>query len=153
MFGTEGGCVGAGRGSRAGHRLVPHTADVRIEAWAPTREGCVEQAVTAMVEGLAEVPGDRDHGVEVTFPVGAAADADLLVAVLDEVIYRMDITGEVPVWTRVTVRPGGGLDVRQKVVDLENVEVVGAAPKAVSLHDLVFTAGEAGWWCTVTVDV
>jgi SHS2 domain-containing protein len=31
--------------------------------------------------------------------------------------------------------------------------VVGAAPKAVSLHELVFTAGDTGWWCTVILDV
>lgn len=130
---------------------MPHTADVRIEAWAPTREECVEQAVTAMVEAVAEVPSEQ--GVEVRFPVEAAADADLLVAVLDEVICRMDTTGQVPVWTRVSARRGGGLDVRQQVVDLENVEVVGAAPKAVSLHELVFTAGDTGWWCTVILDV
>jgi hypothetical protein len=31
--------------SASGYRIVPHTADLRIEAWAPTRNGCIRQAV------------------------------------------------------------------------------------------------------------
>ena len=37
-------------GQRIGHRSVPHTADLRIEAWAPTRDGCIRQAVLGAVE-------------------------------------------------------------------------------------------------------
>jgi SHS2 domain-containing protein len=33
----------------SGHRSVPHTADLRIEAWAPTRDGCIRQAVLGTV--------------------------------------------------------------------------------------------------------
>ncbi|WP_420884068.1 archease [Micromonospora sp. CPCC 205547] len=33
-----------------GHRRVPHTADVRIEAWAPDQESCLAEAVDALVE-------------------------------------------------------------------------------------------------------
>lgn len=138
---------------RSGHRLVPHTADVRLEAWAPTREECVEQAVSAMLEGVVELPGDPRQVAEIRFLVRPAADADLLVAVLDEVIYRIDTTGQIPVRTKVSARRDGGFDVLQQVVDLEELEVTGAAPKAVSLHELAFTAAETGWWCTVTLDV
>ena len=34
---------------------MPHTADARIEAWAPTREQCVAEAITALVAGFAAV--------------------------------------------------------------------------------------------------
>ncbi|HEV8559398.1 MAG TPA: archease [Actinophytocola sp.] len=37
-----------------GHRAVPHTADIRIEAWAPTREACLGEAVAALVESFAD---------------------------------------------------------------------------------------------------
>ncbi len=38
--------------SGCGHRTVPHTADLRIEAWAPTRDGCIRQAVLGTVESF-----------------------------------------------------------------------------------------------------
>ncbi|SCE66445.1 Archease protein family (MTH1598/TM1083) [Micromonospora haikouensis] len=44
-------------GSGRGRRSVAHTADVRIEAWAPDREGCVAEAVAAMVETFADTTG------------------------------------------------------------------------------------------------
>ena len=40
-------------GSTSGHRSVPHTADLRIEAWAPTRDGCNRQAALSTVESFA----------------------------------------------------------------------------------------------------
>lgn len=54
-------CVQAGKpGTSSGHRSVPHTADLRIEAWAPTRDGCIRQAVLGTVE--LPRPGIRARG-------------------------------------------------------------------------------------------
>ena len=33
---------------------MPHTANVRIEAWAPTREECIAEAVRGLVDGFAD---------------------------------------------------------------------------------------------------
>ncbi|HEU4424948.1 MAG TPA: archease, partial [Pilimelia sp.] len=41
--------------SERGFRLLPHTADVIVSAWAPTASGCVEQAVRGLVAIFAEV--------------------------------------------------------------------------------------------------
>ncbi|MDR3656372.1 MAG: archease [Mycobacterium sp.] len=38
--------------NRSGHLTVPHTADLRIEAWAPNRDGCIRQAMLSTVESL-----------------------------------------------------------------------------------------------------
>lgn len=38
--------------SISGHRSVLHTADLRIQAWAPTRDGCIKQAVLCTVESF-----------------------------------------------------------------------------------------------------
>jgi SHS2 domain-containing protein len=47
-----------GAGQRiAGHRTVPHTADLRIEAWAATREECLAEAVRGLVGSFAAVAG------------------------------------------------------------------------------------------------
>ncbi|MEU6969505.1 archease [Kitasatospora aureofaciens] len=50
------------QGSRSGHRAVPHTADLRLVAWAPTAEGCVREAVRAVVEGFADTSGPGRPG-------------------------------------------------------------------------------------------
>ncbi|MDM4719085.1 archease [Micromonospora sp. WMMA1363] len=135
-----------------GHRCVPHTADVRIEAWAPTRESCVAEAVTALVDMFTDPGGARPQD-EREFHARAEQDEDLLVSVLDEVIFRMDTAGELPLETEVTDDGAGGLRVRWHTVDTDEVELVGSVPKAVALHELRFSPDGPGWSCTVTLDV
>ncbi|MGK5740489.1 archease [Micromonospora sp. URMC 103] len=138
--------------ARRGHRCVPHTADVRIEAWAPTREACVAEAVTALVETFTD-PAGALPGPEREFHAPAAADADLLVTVLDEVVFRMDAADELPLTTEVTDDGAGGLLVRWRVTATDAVELVGAVPKAISLHELRFGRDGDRWSCAVTLDV
>ncbi|TDC52510.1 archease [Micromonospora sp. KC207] len=140
------------RGSGRGHRSVAHTADVRIEAWAPDREGCLAEAVPAMVETFADTTG-AGAGTEAGFDVPAGTDEDLLVGVLDEVIFRLETEGVLPVTARVTGTGEGGLRVRWRVVAVDAVELVGAVPKAVALHGLRFGPGPDGWSCAVILDV
>lgn len=135
-----------------GHRNLPHTADVRIEAWAPDREGCLAEAVRAMVDTFAD-PSTAGPGVETAFDVPPGADSDLLVAVLDEVIFRLETEGTLPVTATAAPRPDGGLHIRWRVVDADTIELIGAVPKAVSLHELRFDRNEQGWSCAVTLDV
>ncbi|UGY91312.1 archease [Streptomyces gobiensis] len=151
--------------SMRGHRAVPHTADVRLEAWAPTRDECVAEAVLGLVESFADVSRTRpERVVTVSVPEGPAED--MLLAVLDEVIYRLDVHGDVPIDVEAVdvngaggedededAADGGGLDLRLAVAGTEAVEAVGAAPKAVSLHGLHFGTDTVRWSCSVTVDV
>ena len=131
---------------------MPHTADVRIEAWAPDREGCVAEAVAAMLDGFVDIAG-ADGTAETEFAVPPGDDADMLVAVLDEVIFRLETAGVLPLTTDVRSADGGGLLVRWWTVDADTVELVGAVPKAVSLHELCFGPDREGWSCAVTLDV
>jgi SHS2 domain-containing protein len=137
---------------QSGHRSVPHTADSRIEAWAPTRELCVAEAVTAMVETFADTTSARQTDVA-AFEVAEDSDEGLLVEVLSEVIYLMETADVLPL--RATVRPAEeeGYDVRFAVTGLDQTELVGAVPKAVSLHGLRFDENADGWSCSVTLDV
>ncbi len=135
----------------SGHRSVPHTADARIEAWAPTRERCVAEAVAAMVDGFADLSGAPPAGT-VEFRVGPAADPDLLVSTLDRVILLMDTEGQLPAEADVRAADGG-LDVRLRMAGPDRIETFGALPKAVSLHELRFDGGAEGWSCAVTLDV
>ncbi|MCW3845382.1 archease [Micromonospora yasonensis] len=135
-----------------GHRNVPHTADVRIEAWAPDREGCVAEAVSALVGTFVDATGVNPEA-ETEHRVPPGDDPDLLVAVLDEVIFRLETEGQVPLETEVRAADDEGLLVRWRVADTDAVEAVGAVPKAVSLHELRFGPDGAGWSCAVTLDV
>jgi SHS2 domain-containing protein len=142
--------------STSGHRTVAHTADLRLEAWSPTMAGCVTEAVRAMVEGFADTTAARPVG-ERSCEVTADSDEDLLAAVLEEVVYRMDVEGELPLDTRVLAirdtADGRLLSARFDMADADTAEPVGAVPKAVSLHGLRLSGGPDGWTCRVTVDV
>ena len=147
---------GLGAGTR-GHRSVPHTADIRIEAWAPTREDCIAEAVAGLVasfvdtssldaDGPPSVPG------ETTTDLNENSDADALVAALDEVVYLLDTQGVVPVEADV-VPNEAGRTMRLRLAPVTDEAIIGAAPKAVTLHDLRFDRVDNGWFCAVTVDV
>jgi len=140
----------------SGYRLAPHTADLRIEAWAPSREECLAQAVRALVASFAETGPSR--------PVRAArrrlaaggptADADLLAAALEEVIFRLDADGEVPAVVSVSALAGGAVELELGLVPLGSVTVTGAGPKAVSLHEIRCAPDESGrWLASATIDV
>jgi SHS2 domain-containing protein len=143
--------------SGSGHRAVPHTADVRVQAWSPTLEGCIGEAVRAVVDGFADASGARLVG-ERECALTARTDEDLLVSVLEEVIYRMDAHGEIPLEVEVgairdAVGEGRESSVCFRMADAGTVELIGTVPKAVALHDLRLQGGPGGWTCRVTLDV
>lgn len=136
-----------------GHRTVPHTADLRIEAWAPAREDCLAEAARGLVASFAEVSA-TGPGRPVTVALPAGSDEDLLVAVLDEVIYRLDADGEIPVSAQVRPLPGGGAELILSLIPVTAARIVGAAPKAVALSGLRCARDPSGRWsASVTVDV
>jgi SHS2 domain-containing protein len=142
----------AGRGG-CGHASLPHTADLRIEAWGPTREDCIAEAVRGVVESFADVSGaSYEHAVDRHLTAGS--DADLLAAAVEEVIYALDADGVIPVAVEVGRAADGGINLGLQTVDATAVEVIGAAPKAVSLSGLACAPDESGRWSgTMTIDV
>ncbi|MGB8391534.1 archease [Mycobacterium sp.] len=137
--------------SVSGHRAVPHTADLRIEAWAPTRDGCIRQAVLATVESFLDLSSAQPDHTRVRRVI-ADRDDDLLVAVLDEVIYLLDTAGEAPVDLELQ-DIDDGVDVTFAMTDASALVQLGAIPKAVSLNELRFWHGRHGWRCLATLDV
>lgn len=134
-----------------GYRTSPHTADIQLEAWAPTREECITEAVTALVTSFADLTGGEPTGTTEAL-IDPGTDEDMLVEVLDEVIFRMETAGQLPLSTDVEPLTGG-LRVRFRMTDVSQVEPIGATPKAVSLHDLRMHADGGQWSCQATVDV
>ncbi len=100
-----------------GHRLLPHTADVVLEAWAPSRERCLAEAVHGLVAVFADTAG-MVAGRSVGFTLGRAGDEELLVRLLEEVIYLVEVEGLVPVEVHVEPASDGGLGGRFDVVPL-----------------------------------
>lgn len=137
--------------STRGHRLVPHTADLRVEAWAPSREECIAETVVGSVRSFVDTSA-APVAVERASRVVAATDEDLLVGVLEETIYLMDVAAVVPV--QVTLHPmDDGAEVTFAMVDIRALQQVGAVPKAVSLHGLRLARTDDGWSSSVTLDV
>ena len=138
---------------RGGHRSVPHTADLRFEAWGPTREDCIAEAVRGLVESFADVSG-AGYQQAVERHLTASRDADLLAAAIEEVIYGLDTAGQIPVAVDVERAADGGIDLALRAVDASTVEITGAAPKAASLSGLACAPDASGRWsCAVTIDV
>ncbi len=136
-----------------GHTSVPHTTDLRIEAWGPTREDCIAEAVRGLVESFADISGTTyQHATE--HHLGADSDADLLAAAVEEVIYQLDTDGTIPAAVEVSQAADGGIDLTLRVVDATAAEIIGAAPKAASLSGLTCALDASGrWLCAVTIDV
>ena len=140
-----------GRGV-AGHRLSPHTADWMVEAWGPDRLSCLVEALKALVEVFAE-PGEGAASFVEALSVDAAPDAEVLVALFEEVIYLADVLAVVPVKFDLAETEGGGVAGRIEVVPATATEPVGPVPKAVSYHDLQVVQEGGAWRCRAVVDV
>ena len=136
-----------------GHRSVPHTADLRIEAWGPTREDCIAEAVRGLVESFADISRTTyQHATE--HHLEAGSDADLLAAAVEEVIYHLGADGTIPAEVEVRPAAGGGIDLRLRGVDAAAAQIIGAAPKAASLSGLTCAPDASGQWlCAVIIDV
>jgi SHS2 domain-containing protein len=152
--GEAGSPAGSRRAAAAGHRILPHTADLALEAWAKGKYDCIAEAARALVESFAEVrtaaPADS-----VTLTMAAATDEDLLVAVLDEVIYQAEVRGRLPadIWIGQSGSGPGHAEVRLAVTPASQAELSGAVPKAVSRHELRFIRTGGLWRCHVIVDI
>lgn len=138
-----------------GHRANPHVADVILEAWGPGLTECCEEAVAALLgvcfdvgfdDGPAEIVSRLDFAVD-----AGSADA-MLLDLLDEVVFVLDTSDDVPVRAEVAEQ-GSGLAVTLHLVDRASAEVVGSAPKAISRSGLSVERADSEVRCTVLVDV
>jgi SHS2 domain-containing protein len=124
---------------------------VVLEAWGTTRVACLEQAALALVDSFADFGGvTPSHRIPVS--IDAGDDEDLLVSVLEEVIYTVDADGAVPVAVDLTER-AGGVDGFFAAVPADQLGIVGAIPKGVSRSGLQFALHRGQWRCRVLVDV
>lgn len=138
--------------SESGRRILPHTADLIIEAWGPGKAACLEEATRALVESFARITGTP---VTERVPIQLAGEGNdtLFVSVLDELIYIIDALGCVPVGVALEETEDGGAAGFFDIVPVDCVEIIGPSPKGVSFEDLVFEQRDGVWHCRAIIDV
>jgi SHS2 domain-containing protein len=136
-----------------GHRRVPHTADVIIEAWGETPLECLEEAARGLVETFADV-GDitATDTVPMVFDL-APDDEETFVAVLEEIVHLVDAHEVVPVEVTLEATEDGGVACYFETVPTAKVAVSGAAPKGVSRSELELKHDQGQWRCRAVIDV
>ncbi|HEX9696090.1 MAG TPA: archease [Actinomycetota bacterium] len=135
----------------AGHRILPHTADVMIEAWAPTRVRCFEEAARAFIETFAEVR-DVPATEPVSVGIDAASDIEMLAALLDEIIFLVDVASTIPVHLTLDESDDGGIAGVFDVAPVDALDIIGPLPKGVS-HGGEFIEESGMWRCRVVAAV
>jgi SHS2 domain-containing protein len=124
---------------------------VILEAWGPDLPACCEEAVAALASVYLDTGGDEVD--RRSLRLAPAADEDVLVDVLDEVIFTLDTADGVPVGAEIRAVDDGGLEVDLILADPATVAPTGAVPKAVSLSELSVRAERGCVRCRFLVDV
>ncbi len=136
-----------------GHRARAHTADVILEAWGPDRSACFEESVAALVETyVTEIPSQVPARRHLHLDPAEGADR-LLLALLDAVIYALDVGPDIPIGADVQDADDEGLDVVLRLAPRRSVEGTGVVPKAISRHELDVVRNHEGTRCRFLVDV
>jgi SHS2 domain-containing protein len=131
-------------------RRPVHARDLYLEAWAPTREECVAEAVRALLCSFVGAVSQASSPAH--FMIVGRTDVDLLLGVLRTVIEHIRTRKEIPVAMKVVTAPDGLL-LHCEVVDVGGIVPIGAIPKGLSEKDVRCESWPGGWWCTAKVDV
>ena len=122
--------------SERGHRSVAHTADVILEAWGRDLAACCEEATAALTEVYLDAV-DRAALVEHrALDVGPGSPDDLLIAVLEDIIFVLETSLLVPIGATARAVGEEELTVNLSLANPASVEPAGAVPKAISLDGL-----------------
>lgn len=135
-----------------GHRAVPHTADVIVEAWGPDVPACYEEAVAGLAAVYVDAARAREIG-RLPVHLGPGPADVLLVDLVEEAIFALDTAPGVPFRAVVGPAGDGGLDVELVLADPATVTASGSVPKAVSRSELAVSFGPGGVRCRFLVDV
>lgn len=132
-----------------GHRLVEHTADLALEAWAPDEAALlaeVARAVTALLTEDAAIESRERRAVA----LAAADPAERLVSWINELVYLAVTEGFVVARAEVALR-ADGLDAVLHGEPGGHARVV-AELKSATYHDLLLEPGPPAR-CRVVIDV
>jgi protein archease len=140
-----------GAGDGAGHRTFPERGGRVIEAWGPDAVTCLTEALSALVEGFAEV-GDAPAARVLPLSV-AHGPEDALTSLVEEVIDTINAFSVVPVRFHLTSTEDGGFAGDMEVVSMRHVVLTQPCPTAVSFEGLSMGSDGQRWSCHVRVEL
>ena len=150
---APGGDAEAGAtGREHGHRSLAHTADVILEAWGPDLASCCREAAAALVGTYVDKVNGEYVGERFVHVPPAPPEAQVF-RVLEELIFTLDTSDDVPVAVDVRGAADGGLVVELKLVRRRSVDATGAVPKALSRSGLLVETGLGRVFCRFLVDL
>jgi SHS2 domain-containing protein len=139
--------------------LRDHTADVAVEADAPTLSGVFAAVADGLTAAMCDdEPAPADDDVTVAFTVEAESREALLFDYLDQLIYERDVREVLPVDNEATVSSVPASDGspwrvegRSRGVPLARVDA--REVKAVTYSEMRLEEGADGWEAYVVFDV
>lgn len=133
------------------YEVLSHTADVGVAA----EGGNLSELFSEAARGMAAVILDADPPQpEAELPVEVAADdlGALLVAFLDECLFRFEADGTLVCGARLEVAPDGS-QASGDVLTCGGLDAAGPMIKAVTYHQLAVEQHRDGWRAEVYFDV
>lgn len=136
---------------RSGHRTVEHSGDLAIDAWGSDQVTCWREVLLALVGSFARIPATATR-TRCALAISVRSPDEVLVTLLDEAIYLIDVRFELPVRAELALGGDGTVSGSFEVVPADEVELVGPLPKGVAYHGLEMCEEEGLWRCHVLID-
>lgn len=136
--------------SPTGHELLPHTADAILHAWGPTRAACLGEAAVGLIGSVPA--GSPPTGADVEISLEESDDTELLVRLLEEVLFLVDSGGVVPVGANLHDN-GDAVTGTLRVVPVDAHTDVTIVAKGVSRAGLRCSQTDGRWECWAIIDV
>jgi len=137
----------------AGYELLDHPADLRLRLRGDTPEAIFALAARALfeqlIENLAALTPEFTSRLEVTAP----NHGELLVEWLNELLYRLEVKGEVHAWPGAIELGEGRLRCESAYLPLERCAgSLSGEIKSATYHALRFEPEGDGWVAEITLD-
>ena len=132
------------------HRFEEHTGEVAVELRAPDLAGLYRQAALALAELMAPGAACDESADSEAVRVVARDAAALLVEWIDELIYRVDLSGKVYPWVELESATETSLHGRVRGCVPEEFKT---QVKAATFHDLKVRRTEDGYAARLVLDV
>ncbi len=149
VVGTRPRSTGVGRGDavNAGHRVEGVAGGLRLEAWAASRDACLCEAATALIESVVEVD-DRVPGEPASLVIDGADDPAAVGTLLRELLGIVQMLGQAPVRVVLARTEDGRL---AGTVDLAPLTAVRLRRPIPALGDHAIEHTADGWVAEATL--
>lgn len=129
-----------------GHRAVTHESDIQLDAWAPTCERCLAEAVEALADHF--VTTHRPQASELVEWTHLDHDPESLLGyLLDWVVYHHRVFARIPVATHI--EHSNEWNIRVETAALNGTPLL----ESVYVRDVSVRPERGGWYCHATLDV